>query len=463
MLSRRVFRFFLTLFLLLGLTACDRIKAKIKGILRDTIPSQPTAEKTAPELTPEEQAMNRILEDPNVFEAAPTAPLPKAEVFELNKSATVSILGYHDFRDRGGTPMIINHTKFREQMLALKEAKIPVVPLSQVMEWKKGRANIPEECVVITMDDGWVGVYTYAFPILKEFGYPFTIYLYKKYVNIGGRSLTWAQIKEMMDYGCEIGSHSVSHAALTSKKGKTDADYQTWLLEEMRESKFFLETNLPGVPITSFAYPFGNHNDDIANLCLQVGYDNGVTVNNAKVAHDTANGKLGRFIIHGESDGNFRLATTFRSRGGALGAGKVIAADAKDESGQALVELYPAPNSTVAERRPTIQANLTRMGAILPESIRLRIPGLGQVPASYDAQTSIITYRPPIKLRREDVSVTLFYKRAVDQPDELINWSFRIDLAAAYLPEEPQPPAASTLGAPAVPSTAAPVPLSPTR
>jgi peptidoglycan/xylan/chitin deacetylase (PgdA/CDA1 family) len=38
------------------------------------------------------------------------------------------------------------------------------------------------------MDDGWEGVYTYAYPVLKEYGFPFTIYLYKKYVNIGGRS-----------------------------------------------------------------------------------------------------------------------------------------------------------------------------------------------------------------------------------------------------------------------------------
>lgn len=435
---RRLFILVFTTVLCAGLTSCDRVKAKIKSILKEHAPE--VIEPPKPELTPEEQAMNKMLENPEVFEVAPEKPVPKAVAFELNKSATVSILGYHDFRERGGTPMIIAASKFREQMQAIKDSKIPVVPLSLVMEWKKGQANVPEECIVITMDDGWEGVYTYAYPVLKEFGFPFTIYLYKKYVNIGGRSMTWDQIKEMMQHGCEVGSHSVSHEALTRKAGKTEEQYQAWLLSELKDSKEFLEANLPGTRITSFAYPFGNHTDDIANLALQVGYENGVTVNNAKVAFDTANGKLGRYIIHGESDGNFKLATAFRSRGGELGSGKVIAVDAKDEQGNNLVELLPKPGSTIVERQPIIQANLSRLGQVMPESIKMRLSGFGLVPATFDPQTFLVSYRVPIKLRRSDCSVSLMFQRAPEQPEELINWNFKIDLAASYLPPEPVAP-----------------------
>lgn len=415
-----------------GLTSCDRVKAKIKDILREHAPQ--VIEPPKPELTPEEQAMNKMLENPEVFEEAPEEPVPKAIAFELNKSSTVSILGYHDFRDRGGSPMMIAAPKFREQMEAIRESKIPVVSLSQVMEWKKGRANIPQECIVITMDDGWVGVYTYAFPVLKEMGFPFTVYLYKKYVNIGGRSMTWDQIREMMQHGCEIGSHSVSHEALTRKDGRSDEDYKAWLLTEMEESRTFLEQNLPGTKITSFAYPFGNHNDDIANLALQVGYENAVTVNNAKVAFDTPDAKLGRYIIHGDNDSNFKLATSFRSRGGELGSGKVIAADQKDEQGIPLVQLSPAQGSIITDRQPTIQADLSRLGQVMPESIKMRLSGFGLVPFSFDPQNFIVSYRLPIKLRRPEYSVSLSFQRAAGQPEELVHWTFKLDLAAAYLP-----------------------------
>jgi len=333
--------------------------------------------------------------------------------------------------------MMIAAPKFREQMEAIRESKIPVVPLSQVMEWKKGRANIPQECIVITMDDGWVGVYTYAFPILKEMGFPFTVYLYKNYVNIGGRSMTWAQIKEMMQHGCEVGSHSVSHEALTRKAGRTEEQYQQWLISEIQDSKTFLETNLPGTKITSFAYPFGNHNDEIAALTLQLGYENGVTVNSSKVAHDTPDAKLGRYIIHGDNDGNFRLATSFRSRGGEVGTGKVLAVDQKDEQGVPLVQLQPPPNSVITERQPVIRADLSRLGQVVPESIKMRLSGFGLVPFSFDPQTFIVSYRLPIKLRRPDCSITLSFQRAAGQPEEIIHWAFKLDLAAAYLPAEP--------------------------
>lgn len=422
-----------------GLTSCDRVKAKIKDILREHAPQ--VIEPPKPELTAEEQAMNKMLENPEVFEDAPEKPVPKAIAFELNKSSTVSILGYHDFHDSRATPMIISASKFRQQMELIRESKIPVIPLSQVIQWKKGLANIPQECLVITIDDGWLGVYTHAFPILKEFGFPFTVYLYKKYVNIGGRSMTWAQIKEMMQHGCEVGSHSVSHEALTARAGRSPEDYQTWLLSELKDSKEFLETNLPGTPITSFAYPFGNHNDEIANLTLQTGYDFAVTVNSSKVAFDSPNGKLGRYIIHGDNDGNFKLAMTFRSRGGEMGTGKVIAADQKNEQGQLLVELLPLPGSTITDRQPVIQANLSRLGQVMPESLKMRLSGFGLVPFSFDPQSFIVSYHLPIKLRRPDYSVTLSFQRASGQPEEVIHWSFKLDLSAAYLPVTPEPAA----------------------
>jgi len=94
--------------------------------------------------------------------------------------------------------------------------------MRDLLAWSAARRNIPDESIVITMDDGWVGVYQFAYPVLKEMGFPFTMYLYKKYVNSGGRSLTWAQIREMMEAGAEVGSHSVSHENMTSRRGKDD-------------------------------------------------------------------------------------------------------------------------------------------------------------------------------------------------------------------------------------------------
>lgn len=432
----------LSLFVFLGLPACKRIESKLDRLARaagitkeEPPPEKPNdAHHADGPLTPEQEAMEKRLQDSAVFEAAKPEDLaPAAEPFELNKSAVVSILGYHDFRERGGSPMIIAASKFAEQMKAIKESGIPVIPLSDVLAWRKGLKNIPEESIVITMDDGWEGVYTYAYPVLKEYGFPFTIYVYKKYVNIGGRSLSWSQIKEMMKNGCEVGSHSVSHESLRAKKNRSDADHQLWVLNELKDSKLFLEQNL-GVPVTSFAYPFGIFDDAMGETGLQVGYETLVTVNSQKMTWETPMGKIGRFIIHGESDTNFKLATSFRGRGDVT-SNHFLKADAKDADGKQLIEMSPAPEEVIKERRPTIKANLQRVGAIVPDSVRLKVAGLGTVPARYDPATMTVTYQMPYRLRRQDCAVTLSFKRAEGQPDEVVSWRFKVDLEATYLPQ----------------------------
>lgn len=428
-----------TALLALAVTSCKRIESKLDrlaqaaGITKEPEPAA-KAKSTEPVLTPEQEAMEKRLQESAVFDAAkPEDLVPKAVPFELNKSAVVAILGYHDFRERGGSPMIIAGSKFREQMKAIKDSGIPVIPLSDVLAWRKGEKNIPEEAIVITMDDGWEGVYSHAFPVLKEFGFPFTIYLYKKYVNIGGRSLSWSQVKEMMQHGCEIGSHSVSHESLRAKKNRSDADHQQWVLSELKDSKEFIEKNL-GITCTSFAYPFGIFDDSTAETALQIGYESLVTVNNQKVTWDSPMGKLGRYIIHGESDTNFKLATSFRGRGD-VSSNHFLVADAKDSEGRKLIEMSPAPEEVIKERRPLIKANLKHVGVLIPESIKLKVAGLGTVPAQYDPTTMTVSYQMPYRLRAESCSITLSFKRSAELPDEVVNWRFKVDLAASYLPQ----------------------------
>lgn len=429
----------LALLSLPALPSCKRIQDKLERLAEKSgaLPTKPAPPPAEPQLTPEQELIEKKLKDSAMLEAAAPEPvIPAAPAFELNKSANVAILGYHDVRDRGGSPMLIAGSKFREQMQAIKDSQIPVVPLADVMAWKRGEKNIPQECIVITFDDGWEGVHTYAYPVLKELGFPFTVYLYKKYVNIGGRSMNWDQIKEMMQHGCEIGSHSVSHESLKKKPRAqmSDAEYQQWVLAEMKDSREFLEQNLK-VKIPSFAYPYGIFDDAIMDTGLQLGYESLVTVNGQKVGWETPNGKLGRYIIHGDSDTNFKLATSFRGRGD-VSSNKFVLADAKDESGRLIVELTPKPDATINDRRPLIEANLFNAGAVLPESVKLRIGGLGTVPALYDEASKTVRYQFPYRIRREEVVVSLTFQRQDTPQAEVINWRFKVDLAAAYAPAE---------------------------
>ncbi|MGL4400479.1 MAG: polysaccharide deacetylase family protein, partial [Luteolibacter sp.] len=139
-------------------------------------------------------------------------PMPAEDPTVPDDGIRVAVLGYHDLAENlPETAMRVHTSKFRKQMEAIRQSGVKVLTLDEFTAWKKGDSKIPENSVLITFDDGWKSVYTDAFPILKEFGFPFTIFLYKNYVDGGGKALTLPMIREMTKNGATIGSHSVSH------------------------------------------------------------------------------------------------------------------------------------------------------------------------------------------------------------------------------------------------------------
>ncbi len=59
---------------------------------------------------------------------------------------------------------------FRKQMEFFKE-NFNVVRMEQVIDCVKNGTELPEKALLLTFDDGYIDNYTYAFPILEEFGF----------------------------------------------------------------------------------------------------------------------------------------------------------------------------------------------------------------------------------------------------------------------------------------------------
>ena len=65
---------------------------------------------------------------------------------------------------------------FRERMGLLKKNGATVLPLGEAVE-RLYADDLPERAVVITFDDGTQDFYSRAFPVIKELGFPVTLYL----------------------------------------------------------------------------------------------------------------------------------------------------------------------------------------------------------------------------------------------------------------------------------------------
>jgi peptidoglycan/xylan/chitin deacetylase (PgdA/CDA1 family) len=392
--------------------------------------------------------------DPNdVLDAGESSPAPTVDPtipeLTINKEAQVSVLGYHDFiTGRSTNPMMINIDKFRSQMQALKDADIPVIGFDEFFAWRRGEKDIHDPSVLITIDDGWRSTYELAWPVLKEFDYPFSIYLYKNYVGGGGRALTVEMIKEMVAAGVEIGSHTVSHPlrkSVFAERGKrSQEEFDEYLRVELQESKRFLEDKF-GIITRTFAYPGGIHTDEIVALCEKYGYQASITCNPSRTTWDTPLQKINRYIIHGNNDVNFETALSFRKFSGShtriiapTGAGESgVPGGSTDPDGPALkVTVEPAPGSMIAERRPLILADLSEIeGDVQADSITLKISGYGECAFKYDPEKRTVAFTPTMAIRRKVTEVTLSFRRLGEEKEDVAGWQFEVDLAAEYFPK----------------------------
>ena len=68
-------------------------------------------------------------------------------------------------------------------MFFLKEKHYNVIPLDELVKGIKKGKKFAHNTVVITFDDGYQDNYSYAYPILKKYGFPATIFLISDYIG----------------------------------------------------------------------------------------------------------------------------------------------------------------------------------------------------------------------------------------------------------------------------------------
>ena len=190
---------------------------------------------------------------------------------------TVPILCYHRFSKNCNSRLCMPEDVFIRQMEYLKKNHYRVISMSMLIEYLEYKKALPEKSVIITIDDGYKSVYNIAFPVLRQYGFTATIFIYTDFVA-GGTAMTWKQIKEIKNAGFEVGSHTISHADLIVKKPEeTEKDYIQRITHEIVHSKRILDKKL-NQDTTLFAFPFGNSNQQVINICKEAGYKAGVTV-----------------------------------------------------------------------------------------------------------------------------------------------------------------------------------------
>jgi len=125
--------------------------------------------------------------------------------------------------------------------------------------------------VVISFDDGYESTFKHATGLLARYGFKAIQFLSSGYI---GKRSSWdksseplmdkEQVREWLQAGHTIGSHTASHARLTQI---SEAEAR----EEISSSRKFLQDEF-GVEIRHFCYPYGDWNERIADWVAEAGY-----------------------------------------------------------------------------------------------------------------------------------------------------------------------------------------------
>ncbi len=185
---------------------------------------------------------------------------------------TIPILTYHRFAENCDSPLCMPRKTFELQMRFLRENGYHVISAEELVAFLEYRQGLPKKSVLITMDDGYRSVYDIAYPILKEYGYTATLFVYTSFVGVSKMAVTWNQLKEMKADGFMVGSHTIYHSDLTRpKEGESEPEFMARIKEELYVSKKIIDQKLE--QNTFFlAYPFGYYDQRSIQMARKAGY-----------------------------------------------------------------------------------------------------------------------------------------------------------------------------------------------
>lgn len=188
----------------------------------------------------------------------------------------IPVLLYHKI---GQTPperdpyrMTMPPQMFAQQMDTLHRRGWHCLPLVDIVKAQIEKRTLPPRSFAITFDDGYRDNYTAALPILKRHGFTATIFLVAD--QIGGANtwdepggdplMTWDEIRTMRGEGIDFGSHTRTHASLST----IPEEQAAW---EIGTSKQIIEDGLGG-PIALLAYPYERYTPAVQRITGQCGY-----------------------------------------------------------------------------------------------------------------------------------------------------------------------------------------------
>ena len=162
---------------------------------------------------------------------------------------------------------------FRRHMDYLADNGFTILPLEEIIASVRTGEALPDYTAAITFDDGYLSVYTEAFPLLAERNWPFTVFVTTGLLESNPNLYaSWDQIREMAAAGATIANHTMTHPYFLERlQGETESAWRNRIRDEilLAEAGILEET---GQSHRLLAYPYGEFDPEIQALVRELDF-----------------------------------------------------------------------------------------------------------------------------------------------------------------------------------------------
>lgn len=302
-------------------------------------------------------------------------------------AAYVSVLLYHRFDEARYPTTTTSAAQFEQQLSYLKSNGYTVMSMDQMAECVEGRRSVPDKAVVITIDDGFISEYERAVPLLRKYGYPFTIFVFTSGVGTKGY-VNWEQLRQVETWGGTVGCHTHTHPRLVNMTVEEMA-------EETSGSRQILEKNL-GHPVRYFAYPFGQYDERVRSMARKAGFRLMLSSDPGSVGQGAEFDRIPRQAIVGAEMSLEDFARKLRN------------------PPLEVTDRNPSPGTLHSKTIPEISITIKDPGLYEPSQINMFLSEKGRLDARFDAKTGVVTFNGPLDLTRKTNRIIVSARRKSD-------------------------------------------------
>ncbi|WP_281951736.1 polysaccharide deacetylase family protein [Nitrosophilus kaiyonis] len=206
--------------------------------------------------------------------------------------ADAHIFVYHRFGDERYPSTNTSIEELKREFEYFKKNNYKIVSLKKLVKSIKNKKEIPDNWIVLTIDDGYKSFYKNALWLFKKYNYPFTLFVSTKPTEEKWKDfMSWDEIKECEKYG-EIALHSHSHPHLTHLSDSK-------IKKDTKTSITIFEKNLGYMP-KYYAYPYGEYDDRVKKIIKSFGFEAICNQNIGAINKDSDIYDLDRIALVGE-------------------------------------------------------------------------------------------------------------------------------------------------------------------